>query len=277
MPVKSEETLAAVGIKIPPQPRVLLELKEMMARGNEDVRGLARVISNDPGISAMLFKAASSPVFGRGKKLSSLNQVLTLIGVKQVYCLVQAVALSSSIAGKNRNAFDTFWARAHEIAQLSAIIAQEKIAVCNVFAEHAYMAGIFFDCGVPVLMQRFPDYCSAMHLEGSLSWPELADENARFNVDHCTIGYLVARHWNLPDFVCNTIRYRDELPENETCDTRSLSAILFLANHYFHSLNQAEDQHWLAIRENVLAELGINSEEEEEAFESKVESVYGQD
>jgi len=280
MPINAEEyikSLAAKGIKIPPQPRVLLELKERMARGNDDVRGLARVISSDPGISAMLFKAASSPVFCRGKKLETLSQVLTLIGVKQVYSLVQAVALSSSISVKNRKALDTFWARSHEIAHLSAIIAQEKITVCNVFAEQAYMAGIFYDCGVPVLMQRFPDYCSALQVEGSLAWPDLAVEDARFNADHCTIGYLVARHWNLPGFICDTIRYRDYLPQNETCDTRSLSAILFLANHYSRSMNRVAEPRWPFLRESVLAELGIMSEEEEEAFEAKVESIFGQD
>ena len=64
------------------------------------------------------------------------------------------------------------------------------------------MAGIFHECGVPVLMQRFGDYAKKLNLESACCWPELATEDAQFHVDHCSIGYLVGRHWKLPDFVC---------------------------------------------------------------------------
>eukprot|EP00825_Cyclidium_porcatum_P005896 TRINITY_DN12894_c0_g1_i2.p5 TRINITY_DN12894_c0_g1~~TRINITY_DN12894_c0_g1_i2.p5 ORF type:complete len:110 (-),score=19.58 TRINITY_DN12894_c0_g1_i2:59-388(-) len=44
------------GVKIPPQPRVLEELRKHMKRSEMDVRLLARVINQDPGLTAMLFK-----------------------------------------------------------------------------------------------------------------------------------------------------------------------------------------------------------------------------
>ena len=43
------------------------------------------------------------------------------------------------------------------IAQLAMLIAGRRVTVCNIFPDQAYLAGIFHDCGVPVLMQRFPD------------------------------------------------------------------------------------------------------------------------
>jgi len=53
---------------------------------------VARIISSDPGISAMLFKAARSPVFSSGRTLNSIEQVLMVIGIKQTYNIVQAIS-----------------------------------------------------------------------------------------------------------------------------------------------------------------------------------------
>jgi len=267
--------LVARGINIPPQPRILVELRERESRGNYDVRGLARIISQDPGITGMLFRISRSPIFGKGKQLETLNQVLTLIGIKQVYCLVWAEALATSIPRDSRKALDVFWERSQQVAQLSAIVAQDRVTVCNVFPEQAYMAGMFYGCGVAVLMQRFPDYCSSMRVGETTEWPDLTEEDARFNVDHCTIGYLVARHWKLPDFICRAIRYHDELPpENEFGATRSVSSILLMANHLYHRMNRLKEPRWNDIREDVLAELGIFGEDEEEVFALKVEDKF---
>ena len=63
---KAMQDLVAKGIKIPPQPKVLLDLNKKLASEDFSVRSIARIIAADPGISAMLFKAARSPVFGRG-------------------------------------------------------------------------------------------------------------------------------------------------------------------------------------------------------------------
>lgn len=55
---KRVKRLIERGVTIPAQPRVLLELQEQLARGVSDVRLLARVIGQDPGIGAMLFRSS---------------------------------------------------------------------------------------------------------------------------------------------------------------------------------------------------------------------------
>ena len=259
--------LVAKGIKIPPQPKVLIELRKMLASDNYDIRALARTISADPGISAMLFKAARSPVFGRGKKFDAIEQVIMVVGVKQTYNVVQAMALTSSLSDKTRKAFEIFWTRAQEIAQLAAIIAEDRVSICNVFPDQAYLAGIFHECGVPVLMQRFPDYCKSLQLENSHRWLDLADEDSRFQVDHCSVGYIVAKHWNLPDFVCAAVQYHHELPHEELGAARTLVAIIQLASHFYHRITHVEDPLWQELRAEVLNELGLHADDEQEYFD----------
>ncbi|MRR50733.1 MAG: HDOD domain-containing protein [Rhodocyclaceae bacterium] len=272
---KALEELVSKGIKIPPQPKVLLELQEMMREDDYDTRQLAKIISQDPGIVAMLFKVVRSPVFARGRKIESLDQVLMTIGVKQTFNLVQAMALASSVSDSSHKAFDIFWTRSQEVAQLAAIIAEETVSVCNVFPDQAYMAGIFHECGVPVLMMRFPQYCKALRLENACCWPNLTDEDAHFDLDHTTVGYLVARHWKLPDFVCSAIRYHHEMPSGELGATQTLVAILQLAIHYYHRLMRVDDMLWPRIQEAVLLELGMTVGGDTEFFDHVAERFNG--
>ena len=277
MQIDEEKALAQLtsnGIKIPPQPQVLIELRKRLETDDYTVRGLARIIGQDPGLSAMLFKAVRSPVFRRNKKVENLEQILMIIGVKQTFNLVQAAALSSTLTRKSRKVFDIFWTRSNEIAKLAAIIAADRVTVCNVFPDQAYMAGIFHECGVPVLMQRFPKYCAALNLEDACCWPDLAEEDEKFNLDHCSVGYLVARHWNLPEFICAAIRYHHELPTDEFGASRTLVATLQLAIHFFNRLNRAPDRLWEGIGREVLDELGLSAENLEDYYEEIIERFH---
>ena len=268
---KAIKELVAKGIKLPPQPKVLLELQAKLTSDDFSMKDLARIISHDPGVTAMLFKTVRSPVFGCNKHLNTLEQVLMVIGVKQTCNLVQAIALSTSISDTTRKSFDIFWTRSQEVAQLAALIAADRVSVCNIFPDQAYMAGIFHECGVPVLMQRFPDYCTKLHLDNTTCWPNLAEEDALFNVDHCSIGYLVAHHWKLPDFICQAILYHHEMPHEELGAVRTLVATLQLAIHFYHRVTRTDHQLWWKIREEVLAELGLQADDEQAYFEEITE------
>ncbi len=264
---KAMEAIVAKGIKLPPQPKVLIELQNNLASDNCKISNLTRIISSDPGITAMLFKAARSPMFGYGKELHSIEQVLMVIGIQQTYNLVLSISLATSLSDAMLTSFDIFWSRSQEVAKLAALIAKDRVMVCNIFPEQAYMAGMFYNCGVPVLMQHFPDYCEKFQLDTSKDWPNPADEDAAYNVDHCSIGYFVALHWKLPDFICKAIIYRDQIPHEELGAVRTLVGILQLAVNFYHRINHTEHQDWRKIRKDVLTELGIHPEDEQEFYE----------
>ncbi|MEW6163585.1 MAG: HDOD domain-containing protein [Pseudomonadota bacterium] len=262
------ERLTQQGVKLPPQPRVLVELQQLLMSDDYEMRSVAKVIGQDPGIVALLFRAARSPAFARARNAQTLEQILMVVGVKQVFNLVQAASLSASLNDRTRRAFEVFWNRAHEIAQMASIVAGDRVSVCNVFPEQAYLAGIFHECGVPVLMMRFPKYCEALKLENATCWPNLSEEDARFNVDHCSVGYLVARHWGLPDFVCDAVRFHHDLPEENTIGASvTLVAIIQVASHFYHRLHHVEDPLWEKIGTRVLSELGIGADEESDFFD----------
>lgn len=247
------------GVKIPAQPRVLEELSKLMLREELDVRLLAKVINQDPGLTALLFKVVGNAAYRQHQPFDSVDQILHAVGVRQTFNLVQAIALiGAGDIRKNRQVYEAFWARSQAIGQLAMLIADELGADCNVFPDQAYLVGIFHDCGVPLLMQRFPSYCAEMKLGIDGSWPDLAEEDRKFNADHCVVGYLVARHWRLPDFICDAIRYHHALAEPGIAKlARSMGAMLQLAIDAYHRSQRAPNPEWDRVGNDVQAELAL--------------------
>src|SRR5574343_1233138 len=249
------------GVKIPPQPRVLEELRKHMNRSEMDVRLLAKVINQDPGLTAMLFKVVGNRAYRQHLPFGSVEEILHAVGVRQTFNLVQAISLAE--AGeikKHRLIYEAFWARSHAIGQLAMLIADEHIAVCNVFPDQAYLTGIFHDCGVPLLMQRFPVYCQEMRLGAPGVSINLAEEDRKFNTDHCVVGYLVARHWLLPEFICDTVRFHHVLTELHLNEGRPMLAIIQLATDIYSRDQRVPNADWDGFKDEVLSGLGLGED-----------------
>ena len=249
------------GVKIPAQPRVLEELSQHMKRSELDVRVLAKVINQDPGLTAMLFKVVGNSAYRQHQPFASVEEILHAVGVRQTFNLVQAIALSSmGDIKKYRQVYEAFWARSHAVGQLAMLVADERIAVCNIFPDQAYLAGIFHDCGVPLLMQRFPTYCNEMKLGTPGIWTDLGEEDRKFNADHCVVGYLVARHWHLPEFICDAIRYHHAIGDLGLPEARSMVAIVQLAIDIYYRDQRIPNMEWESLKDDVLPELGLSED-----------------
>jgi len=275
---KMVKRLLEQGMMIPAQPRVLDELRKHLQRKEFDVRVLARLINSDPGMVAMLFKACNNAAYRAHQPFDSVEAILHTVGVRQTFNLVQAIALASlQDVKKNREAYEAFWARSQAIGQLAMLVADDRITVCNIFPDQAYLAGMFHDCGVALLMRRFPTYCAEMRLNEPGRWIELAEEDKKFSADHCVVGYLVARHWNLPEFICDAIRYHHEMSSMGLHAARSMVAILQMAMHLYYRDQAVPNPEWEGVQEDVLAELGLHEDALPEFIDVILEHFHSQE
>jgi HD-like signal output (HDOD) protein len=140
------------------------------------------------------------------------------------------------------------------------LVADERVTVCNIFPDQAYIAAIFHDCGVLLQLQRFPTYCAEMRLEEPGRWVHLADEDRKFNADHCVVGYIVARHWCLPDFISDAIRFHHDGAQLENHRARTMVAILQLASELYYREQRVPNPEWDLVKHEVLPELGLDED-----------------
>ncbi|KJV25351.1 histidine kinase [Aquitalea magnusonii] len=264
------------GLKLPPQPRIVQELRACRLNPERDIRLVARIINQDAGIVAMLFKIVGSPVYRHHQPFTSVEKIVQTLGVDQVANIVQAIALiTASSTHANLKVYERFWANSTAIAELAMMVADELVSVCNIFPNQAYLAGIFHDCGVPLLMERFPTYCQSTPLDQQPIWFQLAGEDCKFQTDHAVVGYFVAKHWKLPDFICDAIRFHHDLLQLDDHAARTMVAILEMATHLYSRSLYVDHPEWHQLSDAVLAELGMDDSAADEFIEEMLERYHG--
>lgn len=266
------KTLLDRGIRIPAQPRILVELNKLYAREEKDVRVIARVVQQDTGIVAALFKVVQSPVYREHHPFDSVEHILQAVGLRQAYNLIQALALGDAVKlKKNKAAYEAYWLRSQAVAGFASTVAWERGSATTVTPDQAYLAGVFHDCGVPLLIERFPDYCKAMRADEPGRWFDLATEDKRFFADHAVVGYLVARHWRLPDQTCDAIRHHHDVDQLDAHAGRELIAILQVAMHMYYTELRVADPEWPQHKAAVMQLLDIPADSEVDYVDDLIE------
>jgi len=252
------------GIKIPPQPRVAQQFRSMVERGERDVRRLAHVLAEDPGITGMLFKVAQTPAYQQYHPFGSIEEILQAVGLKQTANLVTAIAFGVSFPKGNTAAYEAYWARSRSVAKLAMLVEEMRVGSSGASTDQVFLAGTLHDAGVPVMMQRFPGYCETMRLTTPGKWSGLAQEDSKFFADHAVVGYLIARHWHLPDYVCAAIRFHHDLDATTPQGARGMVALIQYAVELYHRDLRVENPDWLGQREAVYEALDFSSVEQEQ-------------
>ena len=257
------------GITIPARPTVLIEVDQELKRAEPDLKKVAALIARDVGVSAAMLKTVNSPLFGLRNKVGSVLQAVQLLGARNTRNVVTGLVLRSTMGGAAAS-LERFWDSSEKVASISAYI-------CTLLPraprEDAYTFGIFHDCGIPALMQRFADYRETLKIAGGDSRPMTEVEEERHGTNHATIGYLIARSWGLSDVICQAIQRHHDLSilggsDSVSSVTPVLVAVNFLAEHLNDtSLRMRDDVQWVRDGELVLDYLGLTQSEYAELSE----------
>jgi HD-like signal output (HDOD) protein len=201
-------------------------------------------------------------LFALRSKVSGIPHAIQLLGLKNVRSVVTGLVARQSL-GVGAS-FERFWDSAEKVATINAYL-------CSVLPraprEEAYMFGLFRDCGIPLLMQRFPDYKDTLRIASADTRPLSDVEDERHGTSHTVVGYMVGRTWGLSDAVCDAIRHHHDLALIEADDfkqplTRTLVCVNFVAEHINDvSLRLRQDPFWERYGTLVLGYLGLTEAE----------------
>lgn len=195
-------------IEIPPRPAILERISSEMLKEDPDYRRLATIIGADVALSAGLIKTANSPFFGYRIRARTINEALMLLGLD-----VASRALAGIILRRvfpNSLQLERFWDASARIARVSGWLAR-RVGNHKLRPDDAYTFGLFRDCGIPVLMMRFPEYRGILaraNSEAELSFT--AVEEARLPTNHAMVGCMLAHSWWLPEEIYLAIRHHHD-------------------------------------------------------------------
>lgn len=152
----------------------------------------------------------------------------------------------------------------------------------GVNADVAYTFGLFMDCGIAVLMSRFPEYKETLALANANPdriFTEFEDE--RHMTNHAVVGYWPANSWRLGDMLPQAIlrqhdyTFFDGPLEDIEDAVGSLVALGLLSERLIQVCSGGNQSvEWAKGGEAVLSWLGLNDDEFAE-FEDEVREVLG--
>ena len=263
------------NIVIPPCPRIVLAMVEEARRDEPDFMKLDKLISGDMGLASAVIKTANSPYYGLNHKVLAVKSALHVLGLGSVTNIVTLLALRNALSAPGQAAdpfWDQFWDRTNYHAIACARLARQLRFISM---DGAYTFGLFNDCGIPVLVQRFANYKETLQQASTSDWPLIEFENERYQTTHALVGSALARSWHLPDLVCNAIadHHNFDLFEQGSSssqgDVAALAAISLIADYLVNDfLGTRQDSEWQRQGAQALDYLGLD---EDELYENRTE------
>jgi len=191
------------SIPIPPRPSLLIQLQREMRRDTPDFKVISSLIAQDAALSGALLKTANSALFSLRRKVESIRDALSALGLRQVMMLVHGFLVRRSFAA-NHCALLNFWERSSKRALVMTFLAR-KLRLSSPDQAHAF--GLFSDLGIPMLLQRFDAYQETLQLaQDSAEQTLVMLEEQRHRTNHAVIGALLAHNWTLPADLVMAIR-----------------------------------------------------------------------
>ena len=258
-------SISPPDLSIPPRPQAMLVLMEEMARDEPDLGRVTKAIQADPGLAGGMLKVVNSPAFGLAKKATTISQAVSFLGLRNIASISSGLALRHAAADPSNRAMERFWDTAENVALICAELARR---LRGISPDEAYTFGLFHDCGIPLIMRRFPKYHETLaraNLGQGNSFDKV--EVAEVGTHHGAVGYFVARSWHLTDHLSKAILWHHDLEvfddESSASDTvRNYVGIIHLAEHIHHlRMRSVDDAEWERFGERVLAHFALSNED----------------
>lgn len=255
---------------IPPCPAVLVQVGNEMRKEEPDTRRLAALISSDVGIASGVLKTANSPYFGLRRRVSSVMEAVQVLGLETTSQAVACVALHEAFP--HVRGMESFWDTSAKIAQLSGALAQQR-RWHGVRSQDAYTFGLFRDCGIAVLLQRFGEryveVLSRASTTTDLSFTDIEDQTIPAN--HAIVGGMLTQSWWLPEGINSAVRNHHDISALDELGaarlgmqraSRSLVAIAHTAEHILQlKTGLRTTAEWDRLGAACLQQLGLAEDE----------------
>ena len=262
-----EETIKDIGI--PPRPEILTRISDDMVREDPNFRHLGQLISSDVGLSASLMKTVHSPFFGFHRQASSPHEAMMMLGLDMTSQAIAGICLRNVYPPTRQAAI--LLARSAKVAALSGWLA-ENAGTKKLRGDQAYTYGLFRDCGIPVMLKRFPTYGAVLtraNEDALLPFTQVEHLGLPdFPIDHALVGCLLTQDWWLPETICVAIRHHHEFPAMEPTNSGIPSASQYLiaigqtAEYVFQQLTgDRYTNEWPKLGESCLRLLNLTEDE----------------
>lgn len=206
-----EQKISDNSLQLPMLPQVTSEVLALVNDVDSDAVALSKLIQSDQALAGHVMRIANSAAYSPTAKMTSLQQAIARLGMQNISEIAMAASLGPKMvsAAGFESMITDLWRYSLAVAIWSREIARERRA--NV--ESAFLAGLLFQIGKPVVLQAALEISQGLDLECT---PEEA--NQLMDSFGAAVGAKLAQLWQLPSAVHETITYIDSPSQSTAQD-----------------------------------------------------------
>ena len=207
------ELLLKVIDNLPPLPETVMKLQQYVDSAGSDVQidGVVDIISKDPLLTGDLLRLANSPYYGFSREISTLNQVVSLLGINNV----KNIAIANSLRGGfeinvspyGLNTQEFLGNCSKEVDFISEWFSQTDKKLAQILAPCAMLLRLGMMLYANALIQNGKDKEFLTALQETNFNDVSSVEIEFYGLDHLTfLGYLFD-HWHFDETLIQTTAY----------------------------------------------------------------------
>ncbi|EEO25606.1 HDOD domain-containing protein [Helicobacter winghamensis] len=251
--------------ELPPLPQTVIELRNYVDSSGADleVSKVAEILSKDPLIVGELLRLANSPFYGLSRQVSTIQQVVSLLGAGTIKNTVMANAIRSNFSinvspyGLDNNAFLTNCSK--EVDFISAWLREEDKALANELIPCAMLLRLGMILLSDMLIKSGKDK-EFLEQNKANNFQDVHNlENQYCGVDSISFLGFLFNHWEFDERLIQSIAYIHN-PHAATQEIKKNSYALAVTNCLFepyHPLSQFNSKKSIALINEAIGQ-GVN-------------------
>ena len=104
----------------------MVDIEMEMTMPGADLGEISKLVVKDVGLSGAIIKTVNSSLFGLKTKVTSIQQAISLLGVDNLFCIINSISIRGAMSNDNIVAMTHFWDNSMDIAAACAYIARGR-------------------------------------------------------------------------------------------------------------------------------------------------------
>jgi len=237
---------------LPSFPQLYLEIVREIESPNSSLQLIARLVAQDPGITAKLLQVANSAAIGLPEKVNDPVEAVKQLGLTMVRSLVLSAQVYSSFQARQVRHFsaDALWSHLMRCSGLARAIMRHEHADPDEI-EDAFTAGLLHDMGKLMLADSLPDeFQKALVFAEVENIPLPEAELQIFGATHTGLAAYLLGLWGLPAAIVEAVAFHHTPEKSGHKKFSALTAV-----HVANALCDPADADNLKL--SYLAQLGV--------------------
>jgi putative nucleotidyltransferase with HDIG domain len=195
--------------RLPPLPQVVTRLLATLGRDDVGLDTIDGIILEDPLLAARVLRSANSVAYAAKVPARTTRDALFRLGLSEVRRMALALGVVQAMPPRGgRVSYEDFWVHSLGVARISEEIARRAPSrPPGAEPDGLFLAGLFHDIGLLALINHYPGALDEIfELGRGEGLRQFEAEIEVLGTDHGELGARLAKHWQLPDYIVESLR-----------------------------------------------------------------------